>query len=124
MNRMKLVAALSLLMTSPQVGAADRLVIRVSPSVAFAPANLVVRAFVTADSNNRTMTVVAESSEFYRSSEIQLEGDKAPRTTVFEFRSVPGGQYDVTATLLGSRGEELGSALSHVNVIVPASGGF
>jgi hypothetical protein len=77
---------------------------------------LVVRATITADPRNRTIAVVAESSEYYRSSEIQLDGDKAPHTTVFEFRDVPSGQYDVSARLLGNSGVELGYALRRVYV--------
>ena len=98
------------------LGASERLSMRVSPSVAFAPANLVVQTMVEADQNNRAIEIVAESASFYRSSEIQLDGDRAPRTTVFEFKSLPGGTYDVTATLIGADGT-LTSVHKEVNVI-------
>src|SRR5262245_10458074 len=83
------------------VGAGERpgLSILVSPAVSFAPANLVVRATIAADSDNRAVEIVAESSDFYRSSEVQLDGDRAPRTTLFEFRSLPSGVYEVKAIL-------------------------
>src|SRR5262249_3405511 len=97
--------------------ATDRLSMRVSPSVAFAPANLVVRMRIAADTNNRRIEVVAESSDFYRSSEMDLDGDRAPRTTVFEFRRMPVGSYSVPAELLGSSGEEVGYAQSQVSVV-------
>ncbi|GAC1463493.1 MAG: hypothetical protein PVSMB1_13870 [Gemmatimonadaceae bacterium] len=48
------------------------------------------------------LLIVAESIDFYRSSEVELAGDRAPRTTIFEFRSLPPGTYQVTATLIGS----------------------
>src|SRR5690349_2333360 len=70
-------------------GAGERITMKVSPAIAFAPANLVVRATVAADADNRAMEISAESQDFYRSSEIQLEGEKAARTTTFEFRSLP-----------------------------------
>jgi hypothetical protein len=109
-----------MLMMTP-LGASERLTIRVSPSVAFAPANLVVRTMVEADRENRAIEIVTESESFYRSSEIQLDGDRAPRTTIFEFKSLPGGVYDVTATLIGVGGK-LTSVHKRVNVISNGSG--
>jgi hypothetical protein len=98
----------------------DRLTLRVSPAISFAPANLIVRATIPADSGNRAVQITAESPEFYRSSEIQLDGDRAPRTSLFEFRSLPPGNYEVTATLRGSSGEERATVSQQVNVIAPA----
>lgn len=103
------------------LGAGDRITMRVSPAVAFAPANLIVRTMIEANENNRTMEVIAESPEFYRSSEIQLNGARAPRTTVFEFRSVPGGMYEVKATVRDQGGNTLASARQQVNVIDSAA---
>ena len=59
------------------LGAGERMTMKVSPAVAFAPANLIVRATVDADADNRAIEIVAESTDFYRSSEIQLDGDQA-----------------------------------------------
>ena len=103
-------------------GESDRLTLRVSPAVAFAPANLVVRATIAADESNRAVEIVAESESFYRSSEIQLEGDRAPRTNMFEFRSLPPGNYEVRATLRGSRGEDRSTIRQRVNVIASGAG--
>src|SRR3989442_1174304 len=75
------------------------LTLRVSPTVSFAPATVVIRASIEADPGNRSIEVSAESEDFYRSSEIPLNGDQAPRTNSFEFRSLPGGEYQVIATL-------------------------
>lgn len=102
-------------------GVAERLTIRVSPSVAFAPANLAVRATITADADNRAVEIVAESPEFYRSSQMQLDGDRAPRTTLFEFRSLPPGTYEVKAILRGSSGSERATVRQQVNVIASGS---
>jgi hypothetical protein len=73
------------------VAANETVLIRVSPAISFAPANLVIRASVEPDAFNRAMEVVVDSDEFYRSSSIQLDGDQGPRTTVCEFRSLPPG---------------------------------
>jgi hypothetical protein len=109
---------------SVAVGAGDggRLSMRVSPSVCFAPATLVVRATIASDADNRVVLFVAESPEFYRSSEIQLEGDRAPRTSVVEFRSLPPGLYEVKTVLLGSTGHERASVRQQVNVIESGGG--
>lgn len=108
---------LLMLITTLPTGAGDRIAMKVSPAVAFAPANLVVRAMIAADPENRVIAVVAASDDFYRSSEIQLEGDKAPRTTTFEFRHLPSGTYEVRARLLGADGRERGFVRQSVNVI-------
>ena len=119
--RAALCGILMLIATLP-TGAGDRISLHVSPAVAFAPANLVVRAMIEADPLNRAVTIIAESDDFYRSSEIQLEGDKAPRTTTFEFRHLPSGSYEVRARLLGADGQERGYVRRSINVISSAAG--
>lgn len=105
------------LVAMANLNAADRLTLRVSPSIAFAPANLVVRTMVEADKKNRIMEVVAESDGFYRSSEVQLDGERAPHTTVFQFRSIPVGIYHVQARLFDDRGEAIAEVHSRVQVV-------
>jgi hypothetical protein len=106
-----------MMMTTTVVGANEPLTMQVSPTMSFAPANLVIRTRLEPDASNRAMEVVAESGEFYRSSAIQLEGDRAPRTTTFEFRSLPPGQYAVTAAVIGADGQRRAVARSRVHVI-------
>jgi hypothetical protein len=100
--------------------AGGRLTIKVSPAVAFAPANLIVRTMIEADTDNRAIAIVAESSDFYRSSEIQLDGDHAPRTNVFEFHSLPRGTYQVKAILIGRDDEPRAMIRQQVNVLAAA----
>jgi len=104
-----------------RAGAGEVMTVTVSPAVAFAPATLVVRTQIEADARNRTVEIVAESPNFYRSSEIELDGNKAPRTTRIEFRSLPSGNYDVKATLRDSTGQARASARSTVNIIAAGS---
>jgi hypothetical protein len=99
------------------LGADARLSMKVSPAVAFAPANLTMRATVVPDSRNRMLQIIAESDDYYRSSEIQLDGERAPRTTLVYFQSVPGGVYQVSALLKGEGGEELAFAQYDVKVV-------
>jgi hypothetical protein len=77
---------------------------RVSPAVAMAPGFVTVRVSVEAAAENRTLQVVAESPDFYRSSQIQLNGAQAAPLAVFEFRNLPSGLYQVTGTLVGVNG--------------------
>jgi hypothetical protein len=111
-----------LLAGSPPLGAGERLTLKVSPAVAFAPANLVVRTTILADADNRAVEIVAESDDFYRSSQIQLEGERAARITTFEFRSLPPGTYEVRANLLGADGRSRAMSRQQVNVIANGSG--
>jgi len=110
-----------LVLFSGAAGANTRLSMRVSPAVAFAPANLVVRTLIEADPGNRAIEIVAESPDFYRSSEMQLDGERAPRTTMFEFRSLPSGNYSVRAVLKGQGGHEIVSVERKVNVVESAA---
>ena len=122
---MKLRATLfGILMLTPTIplGAGERITIKVSPAVSFAPANLIVRTMIVANADNRAVEIIAESTDFYRSSEIQLDGDKAPRTTMFEFRSLPQGTYEVRANLIGAGGQQRAWVRQQINVIAGGSG--
>lgn len=119
--RAALLGGLTLIATLP-LGAGERITMKVSPAVAFAPANLIVRTMVVADEDNRAMEIIAESQDFYRSSMVQLDGDKSARTTQFEFRSLPPGSYEVRANLLGPRGEQRATVRQQVNVIASGAG--
>ena len=116
-----LVGILLVAATRP-AGAGERMIMKVTPAVAFAPANLVVRAVVEADADNRAIAVIAESEDFYRSSEIQLDGDHAPRTSTIEFRSLPPGNYSVKAMLMGRGSEPLVTLRQQVNVMASGAG--
>src|SRR5262245_33527839 len=96
-----------------------RLALRVSPAMAVAPAAVTVRATVAANPDNRVLEVVAESPTFRRASQIQLNGSKAPRVSVFELRGLPSGTYDVTAVLVGADGKRTHS-IQVLNVIPSA----
>ena len=121
--RMPVLICGMLVLSAWPLSAGDSLVLKVSPAVSFAPANLTVKATVEADARNRTITVIAESDEFYRASEIQLDGDQAPRTSTFEFRSLPSGNYRVTATVRDARDKPLSHVQAVVNVLANGAGG-
>jgi hypothetical protein len=120
---LRLLSCCFLLFAFTTAGAAgDKLNIKVSPSIAFAPANLTIRTMIEADPENQAIQVVLESFDFYRSSEIGLDGDRAPRTTTLEFRGMPTGNYDVKAMLLGPGGQQRAIARQQVSVIATPRG--
>jgi hypothetical protein len=91
--------------------------LRVTPSVGFAPANLIVRATVDSNKDNRAIEIIAESEDFYRSSEMSLDGDRAPRVTMMQFKSVPEGEYHVRAVIKGVSGRQLAQADTTVHIV-------
>jgi hypothetical protein len=97
--------------------AQERVSLRVSPAMAFAPASLFVRATVDANAENRSLEIIAESADFYRSSEVSLDGDHAPRVTQLLFKSVPRGNYELRAVLRGVAGREIASTETKVDVV-------
>jgi hypothetical protein len=120
---MKIGAGLiGILLCGTTLGAGERMTLKVSPAVAFAPANLIVRTMIEADADNRAIAIVAESDDFYRSSEIQLDGAHAPRTNTVEFRSLPSGEYQVKAMLIGTGAEPRATIRQQINVIANGAG--
>jgi hypothetical protein len=120
MNVRVTICGLLLTMSGLTAGAGEKISLKATPEISFAPAHLVVRTAVEPDADNRALEVVIDSPDFYRSSLIQLEGDQAPRTAVVEFRGVPGGNYEISARLLGQSGESRGIARRVIDVIATA----
>jgi hypothetical protein len=116
---------LALLLTGVFVAVApihgtDSLKMSVSPAQSLAPAYLRVRVTVEPNAVNRTVAVVAESDDYFRSSEMPLEGDQGPRTLFFEFRGVPSGDYQIRSVVGDAEGHEVASV--NQKVFVWASG--
>ena len=86
--------------------ATEKLTLKVTPNVSNAPSTVIVKATVTKDAANRSLHIEADSGSFYRSSEIQLDGDKAPTVTEFRLNGLPGGNYTVVAVLRNNLGHE------------------
>lgn len=94
--------------------------LQVSPAIGRAPAFVSVRASVEASDDNRSLEIIAQSPEFYRSSRIDLDGSNAPRLAVFEYPNLPAGSYEMTGVLLGTGGKHV--TVSKTVRIVPMSG--
>ena len=98
----------------------ESLKMSVLPTQSLAPAYLRVRVTVEPNEVNRTVVVAAESADYYRSSEMPLEGDQGPRTLFFEFRGVPSGTYQVRSVVGDVKGRQV--ATTAQNVFVWAAG--
>jgi hypothetical protein len=115
--RMPLMLSALLALTTMSASGDEQLKIAVSPAQSFAPSNLNIRARVVPNAENRAIEVVAESDEFYRSSQIPLEGEHAPATILFEFRSLPGGEYQVYGILTDSVGRRRAVVQQQIRVL-------
>jgi hypothetical protein len=101
--------------------AGERLSMVVTPARSMAPATIRVRVGVEPAASNRVLHVVADSGDYYRSSEIQLDGERAPRTLVVQFPSLPGGDYVVHSTLFDENGQQSASATEEIRVVPSAA---
>lgn len=85
-------------------GATEKLAMRVTPNVSNAPSTVTIKATVTPNAANRILTIEADSGSFYRSSQVQLEGDRAPLVTQVFLKNLPSGEYTVAAELRDNMG--------------------
>jgi hypothetical protein len=97
---------IGLVAASGSAGATEKLTLRVTPNVSSAPSTVTVKAIVVKDPDNRWLHVEADSGALFRSSDVQLEGDKAPTVTEIRLNSLPSGEYTVSAVLKNTLGEE------------------
>ena len=109
-----------LLISAPGLNAGHKLALKVTPAIGMAPAYVVATITVEHDADNRQLEVAAESPDFYRSSVITLDGDRAPRTNQFTWRDMPGGEYTVVAVLYGNDGQR---AIAQRSVLITPSAG-
>jgi methionine-rich copper-binding protein CopC len=103
-SALSLVVATALLWAVPGSAAGDRLRIEVTPRISQAPAQVRIRAIVTPSAENRGLRVTADSGEFFRSSYLPLDGADAAPITDTSFKNLPGGEYEVSVTLVDSQG--------------------
>ena len=109
-----------LAVSTATLGAAGEPVsVRVNPSVAIAPTTLAIRVNVAPQPGNRALEIVVDSSDFYRLSRMQLEGDKGPVINTLNIGGVPAGDYEVTATVIGADGRRTTRARAHAEVTGP-----
>ena len=84
------------LLAGPAV-ASEPVAVSANPMISMAPATIVVSVVLEPDERNRFLTVVTDSQDFYSSSEVSLDGDRAARQQRFTVRNLPAGEYVVQA---------------------------
>jgi len=103
--------------TTTVVSAKEPVSIHVNPTVGVAPADVNIRITVERDASNRELEIVADSDSFFRSSLVQLDGDRAPVTTMIQLHGLPGGEYAVTAVVIGANGQQRAIARAQVRIV-------
>ena len=98
-----------------------RLELRARPAFAFAPSDVQMEFRISPDAANRALDVSAESDEFFRSSLVELEGERAPKVVTIHYHGLPAGDYNLRGALLNNDGREL--AVVEKQVTVMATGG-
>lgn len=111
------VTGIGLLARPGTLNGGQPLSLQVSPAMAAAPAFISVRAVIEASDDNRALEVVAQSSDFFRGSRIELDGRAAPPLSVFQYSNLPPGLYEVSAFLIGTSGQR--AAVSKIVKVMP-----
>ena len=82
----------------------DDLALLVTRRLVTAPGYLRSVIRVAPSDDNRLLRVTIDSEDFFRGSEIQLDGAAAPMSHFIDWKQMPPGTYDLTATLIGPAG--------------------
>jgi hypothetical protein len=107
---MRLAFLLVIFLAVAPLDGTESLKMSVSPAQSFAPADLRVRLMVEPNAVNRIVAIVAESDDYYGSSELRLDGEDGPRTMFLEFRGVPSGDYQIRSVVGDAQGREIANA--------------
>ena len=112
----KMIFCGAMLVSAVALGASQQVRVRVSPQFSMAPADVIVYVTVERSAENRLLRVSAESDDFFRSSEVPLEGEGSARISILHFRELPAGEYDVTADVIGPAGQKRANAFCLLRV--------
>jgi len=82
-----------------------------------APATLVITTMTEPDAANRVLQIQAESQSYYRSSLMEVDGEKAAASRTVRYDGVPGGMYEIRATLFGPAGRMRAETVRSVQII-------
>ena len=83
---------------------ADEVTLRLTPRFVSAPGYLRSLIRVAPNAENRALRVSIDSDAYYRSSDIQLDGESAPMNHFVDFKGVPAGKYELTVEVIGQTG--------------------
>jgi hypothetical protein len=83
----------------------EKVTIKIRPLVLFAGGDVRTTVRAPRDARNRDMRIVVEGTDFYASSDVQLDGVDAATTHQFTWKELPGGAYRVDVILFRADGE-------------------
>lgn len=63
------------------------------------PATVRIKVAVEPKADNRMLRVEADGDQYFRASDLVLEGDKEARHHTVEFKNLPAGDYVIRATV-------------------------
>lgn len=95
---------------APVSPARELVEIRVRGHYFSAPATVPITVAVEPAAQNRLLVVEADSTSYFRSSAVELDGENEKRLHAVEFKSLPAGQYTLRAQVL-SKSDVLGTAV-------------
>ena len=93
----------------PQSPAKEIVEIKVHGYYFAAPATVPITVAVEPAEKNRILVVEVDSDDYFRSSAVELDGEKEKRLHSVEFRSLPAGEYTLRAQVR-SKTDVLGTA--------------
>ena len=94
-----LAVAAGVLAGSMQMSADEAISITVRPSVTSFRGNALLRVLVSRNEKNRVLVWEVDGPNYYRSSSMTLDGAAAARSYFFMVKDLPGGVFDVRATV-------------------------
>jgi hypothetical protein len=99
------------------VDGGDKLNLAATPAKSLAPSTVTVRVRIEPNADNRALTVVVDSGQFYRSSDIPLNGEAAQRLVHLQYPNLPGGEYGVYGVLTDQYGRRRAMASQLIEII-------
>jgi hypothetical protein len=84
---------------SMQMNADEAISITVRPAVTSYRGNAQLKVLVSPNDRNRLLVWEVDGPSFYRSSSIALDGAASPRSYFFMVKDLPGGEFEVRATV-------------------------
>ena len=83
-----------------------KVTVKVRPTVLWAGGEVRTTVRTPRDARNRELRVIVEGTDYYASSDVQLDGVDAATTHQFTWKDLPGGPYRVEAILLREDGHK------------------
>jgi len=85
--------------------------LRLTSRFAMSPAQMRSLVRVAPHEDNRRLRIELDSPDYYRASEIDLDGMQAPLNHYFAWSALPAGSYSIVVTVLGANGPRASSEL-------------